>query len=77
MSSRELRFGAGEVGIPGVVFPDADALGEALARETLEETETALEGGRTYLLGCPAGRSLRSTHSALADLVDRFASPAA
>jgi glucosamine-6-phosphate deaminase len=50
------------------VFPDADALGEALAREILDEAERAREEERSYLLGCPAGRSLRSTYFALADL---------
>ena len=54
--------------MPVTVFRDPDALGEALAREILEETERARGEGRTYLLGCPAGRSLRSTYSALAAL---------
>ena len=50
------------------VFPDVEALGEALAREILEQAERAREQRRSYLLGCPAGRSLRSTYAALADL---------
>ena len=68
MSPSRLRFGAGEREIPVAVFPDLEALGEALAREILEEIERAREQRRSYLLGCPAGRSLRSTYVALADL---------
>lgn len=51
-----------------VVFPDADALGRALAGEILEEAERVRREGQRYLLGCPAGRSLRSTYSALSTL---------
>jgi glucosamine-6-phosphate deaminase len=68
MPPSRLRFGAGERGIPAAVFPGVEALGEALAREILEEVERAREQQRSYLLGCPAGRSLRSTYVALADL---------
>jgi glucosamine-6-phosphate deaminase len=50
------------------VFRDPAALGQALAREILEEIERRPREGRSYLLGCPAGRSLRSTYSALAAL---------
>jgi len=63
-----LRFGAGEHQVPVAVFPDPDALGRALAREILAATERAREEGRTFLLGCPAGRSLRTTYCALAEL---------
>ena len=51
------------------VFPDAGALGEAAAREIVQGIEDARAQGRTYLLGCPGGRSPRSTYAALADLV--------
>ena len=68
MPSSQLRFGAGEREVPVLVFRDPDALGEALAREILEEAEKARREGRTCLLGCPAGRSLRSTYCALAAL---------
>jgi glucosamine-6-phosphate deaminase len=54
--------------VPASVFRDPTALGRALAREILEEVESAHTEGRTYLLGCPAGRSLRSAYSALAEL---------
>jgi glucosamine-6-phosphate deaminase len=64
----QLRFGTGKRRVPAVVFPDPDILGEALAEEILAEAETARGEGRTYLLGCPAGRSLRSTYLALAEL---------
>ncbi|PZF85885.1 6-phosphogluconolactonase [Jiangella anatolica] len=45
------------------VFPDADALGRALAAEILADLDRA--GGR-YLLGCPGGRSLMPTYRAVA-----------
>jgi glucosamine-6-phosphate deaminase len=51
-----------------LVFSDADALGDALAREILDGL-AAKPGGERYLLGCPGGRSLRSTYQALARLV--------
>jgi glucosamine-6-phosphate deaminase len=63
-----LRFGVGEHQVPVAVFPDPDALGWALAREILAAAEKARGKGRTFLLGCPAGRSLRTTYSALAEL---------
>jgi len=68
MTCSRLRFGAGERGVPVAVFRDPAALGQALAREILEGTERRRGEGRSYLLGCPAGRSLRSTYSALAAL---------
>jgi glucosamine-6-phosphate deaminase len=68
MSGSPLQLGAGERGIPVVVSSDPDALGGTLAREILDEAERAREEGRNYLLGCPAGRSLRSTYASLADL---------
>jgi glucosamine-6-phosphate deaminase len=55
-------------GTPTLVFADADALGEALAREILDGLASRSAGQR-YLLGCPGGRSLRSTYQALARLV--------
>lgn len=51
------------------VFPDAAALGEAAAREILQGIEDARAQERAYLLGCPGGRSPRSTYAALAALV--------
>ena len=70
----QLRFGAGECRVPVAVFPDPDALGWALAREILAAVEKARGKGRTFLLGCPAGRSLRTTYSALAELAAAQAS---
>jgi glucosamine-6-phosphate deaminase len=45
------------------VFDDAETLGHALADEILARYA---RGGRRFLLGCPGGRSLRSTYRALA-----------
>jgi glucosamine-6-phosphate deaminase len=45
------------------VFADADELGAALAGEVLARYD-AVDG--PYLLGCPGGRSLRTTYRALA-----------
>ena len=45
------------------VFADADALGAALAEEILDRYD---EADGSFLLGCPGGRSLRSTYAALA-----------
>jgi glucosamine-6-phosphate deaminase len=63
-----LWFGVEERRVPVAVFPDLDALGRALAAEILGEIERARTEGRSYLLGCPAGRSLQSTYRALAEL---------
>jgi glucosamine-6-phosphate deaminase len=46
------------------VFADPDELGEALAEDVLAAYSAA--GDRPFLLGCPGGRSLRSTYRALA-----------
>jgi glucosamine-6-phosphate deaminase len=46
------------------VFADAEELGEVLASEILDRYEQ--RAGDTFLLGCPGGRSLRSTYRALA-----------
>jgi glucosamine-6-phosphate deaminase len=63
-----LLFGAGERRVPVEVFPDPEALGRALARRILDEAERVRAVGGSYLLGCPAGRSLRSTYIALSAL---------
>ena len=55
-------------GTPVEVYADADQLGEALAHEILGGL-AATPPGQRYLLGCPGGRSLRSTYGALARLV--------
>ena len=51
------------------VFPDADRLGAALAREIADGILAATAEGRRYVLGCPGGRSPRSTYRALARIV--------
>jgi glucosamine-6-phosphate deaminase len=50
------------------VFPGRDALGEVLAGRILAGVARANEEGRRYLLGCPGGRSLRTTYVAMARL---------
>ena len=46
------------------VFPGADELGERLAGQILAAYDAAAD--RPFLLGCPGGRSLRTTYAALA-----------
>jgi glucosamine-6-phosphate deaminase len=48
------------------VFPDAAALGAALADEIVVGIDEARVAGSGYVLGCPGGRSARSTYQALA-----------
>jgi glucosamine-6-phosphate deaminase len=47
-------------------FPDAGELGDALALEILGGIGDARRRGASYVLGCPGGRSARSTYRALA-----------
>jgi glucosamine-6-phosphate deaminase len=51
-----------------IVYPDPEALGLALATEIVDGIDAARRSGRPYLLGCPGGRSGRSTYEALAGL---------
>lgn len=51
------------------VFADARELGSAVAREIADGIASANGSSATYLLGCPGGRSPRSTYAALAHLV--------
>ncbi|MDJ1137370.1 6-phosphogluconolactonase [Streptomyces iconiensis] len=51
------------------VFPTEAALGAHLAAEIADGMERAAAEGRRYLLGCPGGRSPRSTYQALTALV--------
>ncbi|MET7433247.1 MULTISPECIES: hypothetical protein [Streptomyces] len=48
------------------VYPDADALGAALAAEIVAGMADAAARGCRHLLGCPGGRSLISTYDAVA-----------
>jgi glucosamine-6-phosphate deaminase len=57
--------------VPVTVFSDAVSLGEALAAEIADGIVTANDAGCRYVLGCPGGRSPRSTYQALTDLVSR------
>lgn len=48
------------------VFTDPISLGETLAEEIVSGIDTARAEGRRYVLGCPGGRSPRTTYEALA-----------
>jgi glucosamine-6-phosphate deaminase len=52
------------------VFPDPESLGEAFAAEIMAGMDEARRAGRRYVLGCPGGRSARSTYQALARLAE-------
>lgn len=54
---------------PLTVFEDAPALGRALAAEIADGLAAAAAQERRYVLGCPGGRSPRTTYEALARLV--------
>ena len=49
-------------------YPDGDALGQALATEIVAGIDVARADRRLYVLGCPGGRSGRSTYQSLATL---------
>jgi len=51
---------------PVTVFDTPEQLGWTLAGEILERARAALRRRRRFLLGCPGGRSLRTTYQALA-----------
>jgi glucosamine-6-phosphate deaminase len=51
------------------VYPDAERLGQAVATWIADGIELAAAEGRSYVLGCPAGRSGLTTYAALAGLV--------
>ncbi len=48
------------------VFDGPEALGRALAALIADRLAEAADAGRLFLLGCPSGRSPRSTYAALA-----------
>ena len=52
-----------------VVYPTAEDLGLALATQIADGIEEAAARGERYLLGCPGGRSPRTTYEALVDQV--------
>jgi len=51
---------------PVTVFDTPEQLGWTLAGQILERARAALRRRRRFLLGCPGGRSLRTTYQALA-----------
>jgi len=53
------------------VFPDPEALGQALAELIADELVVSAERGGAFLLGCPGGRSALSSYRALAGEVSR------
>jgi len=53
------------------VFDNPQVLGRVLAAEVLERIRLARGQGKPYLLGCPGGRSLRSTYQSLAQLAGK------
>lgn len=57
--------------LPVTVFADANELGKALAREIAQGVEQAASAGRRYLLGCPGGRTPRTTYLALGRLAQQ------
>lgn len=63
-----VRTFTGPGATPVEIYPDADALGASLAGSILSSLGPARARGRRFLLGCPGGRSLRSTYQALGAL---------
>lgn len=53
------------------VFADPQALGQRAAELVADGLERSRAAGRSYLLGCPGGRSAATTYEALAALVAR------
>jgi glucosamine-6-phosphate deaminase len=51
---------------PVTVFDNPEKLGWTLAGEILERARAQRRRRRPFLLGCPGGRSLRTTYRALA-----------
>jgi glucosamine-6-phosphate deaminase len=49
---------------------DPESLGLALAAEIMAGIDAARRAGRRFVLGCPGGRSARSTYQALAGLAE-------
>ena len=51
---------------PVRVFPTPDAIGEHLAERLLGSIESARKEGRSFVLGCPTGRTPRPVYDAMA-----------
>lgn len=70
MARPPLGSGDGGLGMTDLtVFADAETLGLALASEIADGIAEARARGRRYLLGCPGGRSPRTTYAALTRIV--------
>lgn len=61
-------LGSAEKAVPVFIYPDAEALGGALAGKIVDAVQAAAEKGEMYLLGCPGGRSAASTYEAIGRL---------
>ena len=48
------------------VFPSPEAIGEHLARRLLDRIELARREGKSFMLGCPTGRTPRPLYDAMA-----------
>ncbi|MQA78584.1 MAG: hypothetical protein GEV10_08905 [Streptosporangiales bacterium] len=57
--------------VPVTVFASPEELGRAAAREVADGIAAAYDAGSWYVLGCPGGRTPRTTYQALADEVAR------
>lgn len=63
------RAKLGTVDVPTTIFANPEELGQALAAEIADGLVAATAAGRRYVLGCPGGRSPRTTYQALAQIV--------
>lgn len=57
--------------VPPEIFPTADDVGRRAAVVLADGIADAAASGRSYVIGCPSGRSAMSTYAALADEVAR------
>ncbi len=63
------RYMSSNSRVPVSKFEDDEKLGKALAMLLFHDISRALSRSEKYVLGCPGGRSPRSTYKALGDLV--------
>ena len=68
---RELVLPGASISIAASVFPDPAELGRALASEILARVAGAAGSARRFFLGCPGGRSLRTTYRALGEQAEQ------
>lgn len=63
------------VPIKPMIFSTDDELGKAAAKEIFVALQNATKNGERFVLGCPGGRSARSTYKALGRMVGAAAQP--